>query len=241
MPGPTRNAGPPPLIGVTTYFEAASWGSWVREAALLPAPYLRAVERAGGVPVLLPPTTVRGAEAVVGALDGIVLSGGGDLEPGLYGAERHAETGPPQPSRDRYEFALIRAVIEADLPFLAICRGIQVLNVARDGDLVQHLPEAVGHDEHSPIPGRMGSHEVRIALASTIGKILGDQAAVPTHHHQAVRRLGKGLVAVAWTEDQVVEAIELQGHRFGLGVQWHPEESDDQRLFEALVAEAAER
>src|SRR5918992_2980260 len=118
MPGPTRDAGPPPLIGVTTYFEAASWRMWVREAALLPASYVRAVERAGGVPVLLPPTTARGAEAAVRALDGIVLAGGGGLEPGLYGAERHHETGPPQPARDRYEFALIRAVIEADLPFL---------------------------------------------------------------------------------------------------------------------------
>ena len=241
MPGPTRDAGPPPLIGVTTYYEAASWRVWVREAALLPAPYVRAVERAGGVPVLLPPTTTRGAEAVVRSLDGIVFSGGGDLEPGLYGAERHHETGPPQPARDRYEFALIRAVIEADLPFLAVCRGIQVLNVAREGDLVQHLPDAVGHDRHAPVPGKMGSHEVRITLASTLGKVLGDHADVPTYHHQAVRRLGKGLVAVAWTDDQVVEAIELQGHRFGLGVQWHPEEGDDPRLFEALVAEAAGR
>ena len=241
MPGPSRNAGPPPLIGVTTYFEAASWRMWVREAALLPASYVRAVERAGGVPVLLPPTTARGAEAAVRALDGIVLAGGGDLEPGLYGAERHAETGPPQPLRDRYEFALTRAVIAADLPFLAICRGLQVLNVAREGDLVQHLPDVVGHDEHAPAPGKMGSHQVHITLASTLGKILGDRADVPSYHHQAVRRLGKGLVAVAWTDDQVVEAIELQGHRFGLGVQWHPEEGDDPRLFEALVAAAGDR
>ncbi|HEY7485135.1 MAG TPA: gamma-glutamyl-gamma-aminobutyrate hydrolase family protein [Streptosporangiaceae bacterium] len=241
MPGPTRDAGPPPLIGVTTYYEAASWGVWVREAALVPAPYLRAVERAGGVPILLPPTTARGAEVAVQALDGIVFAGGGDLEPGLYGAERHQETGPPQPARDRYEFALIRAAIEADLPFLAICRGIQVLNVVREGDLVQHLPDAVGNKEHAPVPGKMGTHEVRITLASTLGKILGEQADVPTHHHQAVRRLGKGLVAVAWTDDQVVEAIELQGHRFGLGVQWHPEEGDDLRLFEALVAEITGR
>jgi putative glutamine amidotransferase len=241
MPGPMHDAGPPPLIGVTTYFEAARWGAWVREAALLPAPYVRAVERAGGVPVLLPPASARSAKAAVHGLAGIVLAGGGDVEPGLYGDKRHAETGPPQPERDRYEFALIRRAIETDVPFLAICRGIQVLNVARDGDLVQHLPDAVGHDGHAPAPGKMGSHEVRITLASTLGKILGERADVPTHHHQAVRRLGKGLVAVAWTDDQVVEAVELQGHRFGLGVQWHPEEDDDSRLLEAFVAAAAGR
>jgi putative glutamine amidotransferase len=239
MPGPTRKAGPPPLIGVTTYYEAASWGVWVREAALLPAPYIRAVERAGGVPVLLPPTAARGVESLIRGLDGVVFAGGGDVEPALYGAARHEATGPPQPDRDRFEFALVRAVIEADLPFLAVCRGIQVLNVAREGDLVQHLPEAVGNDDHSPERGKMGAHAVRINLASTVGKILGEQADVATHHHQAVKRLGKGLVAVAWTDDQVVEAIELQGHRFGLGVQWHAEEGDDLRLFEALVTEAA--
>jgi putative glutamine amidotransferase len=241
MPGPMRDSGPPPLIGVTTYLEAASWGKWVREAALLPAPYVRMVERAGGVPVLLPPASARSAKAAVHGLDGIVLSGGGDLEPGLYGAKRHAETGPPQPARDRYEFALIRAAIEADLPFLGICRGIQVLNVAREGDLVQHLPDVVGHDGHSPVPGRMGAHEVRITLTSTLGKILGERADVPTHHHQAIRRLGRGLIAVAWTDDQVVEAVELQGHRFGLAVQWHPEEGDDPTLMEAFVAAAAGR
>jgi putative glutamine amidotransferase len=242
MSEPTRQAGPPPLIGVSTYLEAARWGNWVREAALLPAPYIRAVDRAGGVPVLLPPTTARNAKAAVRGLDGIVLAGGGDLEPGLYGAKRHGETTPPQPARDRYEFALVRAAIEADKPFLGICRGIQVLNVARDGDLVQHLPEAVGHDGHAPVPGKMASHEVRISLASELGKIMGERADVPTYHHQAIRRLGKGLVAVAWTDDQVVEAVELQGHRFGLAVQWHPEEDDeDTRLLEAFVAAAAGR
>ncbi|WP_308207921.1 gamma-glutamyl-gamma-aminobutyrate hydrolase family protein [Actinomadura madurae] len=167
--------------------------------------------------------------------------GGGDIDPDLYGAARHFETGPPQPQRDRFELALARAVVQADLPFLAICRGMQVLNVARGGTLIQHLPEAVGHKGHAPETGIVGSHPVQISATSLVGKILGDAAEVPAYHHQAVGRLGKGLSAVAWAEDQVVEAVELQGHRFGLAVQWHPEEGDDRRLFEALVAEAAGR
>ncbi|QXJ26215.1 gamma-glutamyl-gamma-aminobutyrate hydrolase family protein [Actinomadura graeca] len=241
-PGPGSARGGPPLIGVTAYQEPARWGVWVREAALLPATYPRSVERAGGVPVMLPPTaSLRGLEALVSRLDGLVLAGGGDLDPELYGAVRHAETGPPQPQRDRFELALIRAAVDADLPFLAICRGMQVLNVARGGALVQHLPEAVGHEGHAPQTGIVGSHRVRISATSTVGKILGDASDVPTYHRQAVGRLGKGLSAVAWAQDQVVEAVELQGHRFGLGVQWHPEEGGDRRLFEALVAEAAGR
>lgn len=241
-PRPAPGDGAPPLIGVTTYQEPARWGVWVREAALLPVPYLRSVERAGGVPVLLPPaSTLRGLDTLVSRLDGVVLAGGGDLDPDLYGAARHFETGPPQPQRDRFELALARAVVDADLPFLAICRGMQVLNVARGGTLIQHLPEAVGHRSHAPETGIVGSHPVQISATSLVGKILGDAAEVPAYHHQAVGRLGKGLSAVAWAEDQVVEAVELQGHRFGLAVQWHPEEGDDRRLFAALVAEAAGR
>ncbi|MFB4311364.1 gamma-glutamyl-gamma-aminobutyrate hydrolase family protein [Actinomadura sp. GTD37] len=241
-PGPAAEAGAPPLIGITTYQEPARWGVWVREAALLPVPYARSVERAGGIPVLLPPAaTLRGVDALVARLDGIVLAGGGDVGPDLYGAARHHETGPPQPQRDRFELALVRAIVAADLPFLAICRGMQVLNVARGGALIQHLPEAVGHKGHAPEAGIVGSHRVQISATSLVGGILGDAADVPTYHHQAVGRLGKGLTAVAWAEDQVVEAVELQGHRFGLAVQWHPEEGDDRRLFEALVAESARR
>ncbi|WP_119730366.1 gamma-glutamyl-gamma-aminobutyrate hydrolase family protein [Thermomonospora amylolytica] len=234
--------GAPPIIGVTSYEEPARWGVWIREAALLPASYPRAIERAGGVAVLIPPAdALGGLPALVRRLDGVVLAGGPDVDPVLYGARRHPETGPPQPRRDRFELALVRAVLDAGLPFLAICRGMQVLNVALGGTLVQHLPETVGHDEHGPAPGRIGRHRVRIDPAGLLGKMLGDQADVPTYHHQAVDRLGTGLVPVAWTDDRVVEAVELQGHRFGLGVQWHPEDGDDPRLFAGLVTEAAGR
>jgi putative glutamine amidotransferase len=240
--GPGDAAHSPPIIGITTYLEPARWGVWVREAALLPVPYVRAVERAGGVPVLLPPTGgLRGLDALVRGMDAIVIAGGGDVDPDLYGAQRHPETGPPQPQRDRFELALVRAAVDADLPFLAICRGLQILNVARGGTLVQYLPQEVGHEIHAPAIGMIGHHHVHINPTSTVGKILGDGAEVPTYHHQAVERLGKGLSAVAYAADRVVEAVELQGHRFGIGVQWHPEEGDDRRLFEALVAEATGR
>ncbi|TNY36366.1 gamma-glutamyl-gamma-aminobutyrate hydrolase family protein [Thermomonospora catenispora] len=231
--------GAPPIIGVTAYEDPARWGVWIREATLLPASYPRAIERAGGVPVLIPPTdALDGLPALMRRLDGVVLAGGPDVDPALYGARRHPETGPPHPRRDRFELALVRAVLEAGLPFLAVCRGMQLLNVALGGTLLQHLPEVVGHEEHLPAPGRIGRHRVRIAPECLLGAMLGDQVEVPTYHHQAVDRLGAGLVPVAWTDDRVVEAVELSGHRFGLGVQWHPEDGDDLRLFAGLVAEA---
>jgi putative glutamine amidotransferase len=231
----------PPLIGITTYLEAAHWDAWVREAAVLPVSYLRAVERAGGVPVLVPPPGRVGLPALIARLDGLIFSSGPDLDPALYGEEPHEETSPPQQQRDRSELALMRGAIDTDLPFLAIDRGMSVLNIAREGSLVQHLPDLVGGTLHAPAPGRFGRHRVQISLASAVGKIIGDQAEVHTAHHQALKRLGKGLVAVAWTDDQVVEAVELQGHRFGVGVQWQPQEGDDLRLFEALVAAARTR
>jgi putative glutamine amidotransferase len=172
-------------------------------------------------------------------LDGLVFTGGADLDPGLYGEAPHERTSPPQPHRDRFELALLRAAIEADLPFLAIGRGMQALNVLREGSLVQHLPDVVGGDAHAPVPGRLGRHAVQLSATGILGRILGDRIEVASGHHQAVKRLGRGLVAVAWAEDQVVEAVELQGHRFGIGVQWHPEEGDDHGLFEAFVREAA--
>ena len=229
-----------PLIGITTYQEAARWGVWVREAALLATAYPRAVERGGGVAVLLPPPAgLDGVEVLVSRLDGLVIAGGPDVEPARYGEEPHESTGGPDVPRDRWESALLRAALEADKPFLAVCRGMQLLNVVQGGTLIQHLPDEVGHDRHLPRQGRFTRHKVRIAADSLAGRVLGEYADVPTYHHQAVRHLGRGLTPVAWAGDQVVEAIEAQDHRFGLGVQWHPEEGDDLRLFEALAKAAS--
>jgi putative glutamine amidotransferase len=203
------------------------------------ADYVESIRRAGAAVAEL--TVGEPPEDVVKRVDGVLLTGGGDLDPALYGAEPHATFEAAEPGRDAFDIALVKAAVAANLPVLAICRGMQVLNVARGGALIQHLPEAVGHKGHAPETGIVGAHRVQISATSLVGKILGDSADVPTYHHQAVSRLGKGLSAVAWAEDQVVEAVELQGHRFGLAVQWHPEEGDDKRLFEALVAEAADR
>ncbi|MDX6741346.1 gamma-glutamyl-gamma-aminobutyrate hydrolase family protein [Actinocorallia sp. A-T 12471] len=229
-----------PLIGVTTYQDAARWGAWVREAALLPVSYQRSVERAGGLPVLLPPLAdLEGAPELVARLDALVVAGGPDIDPSRYGARPHERTGEPNQARDRYESALLHAAVDAHLPFLAVCRGMQLLNVVRGGTLIQHLPDEVGHEGHAPVPGRFSRHRVRIAPESRTGKAMGALADVPTYHHQAVGRLGSGLVAVAWAADKVIEAVELEGHPFGVGVQWHPEEGDDLSLFQALVAQVA--
>jgi putative glutamine amidotransferase len=226
------------LIGITSHMTAARWGDWVREAVLSPQSYSRAVERAGAVPVLLPPIPPGGIPRLIDRLDGVLFTGGDDVDPALYGAARHERTDQPDATRDRFELALARAVVDAGLPFLAICRGLHVLNVARGGTLIQHLPDAVGHHGHAPDRARLSLHNVRIDPDSKLGTLLGKQARVPGSHHQAVDRLGDGLVAVAWADDQVVEAAELRGNPFGIGVQWRPEETDDLRIFEALAAAA---
>jgi len=223
-----------PLIGITTYVEPASWGHWRLEAALVPYDYVRAVERAGGRAVLVPPDP-EGTEEILDALDGIVFSGGNDLEPGSYGAEAHPSTNGTNPERDRGELALLEEALARDLPVLAICRGFEVLNVARGGDLVQHLPEVVGHEEHRAVVGEFSEHEVRVDPGSQVGEVAGP---VKSHHHQGIGRIGDGLRAVAWAEDGTVEAIEDPGKPFVVGVLWHPEAGEDQRLFERLVEAA---
>jgi putative glutamine amidotransferase len=223
-----------PLIGITTYVEPAAWGHWQLDAALVPYDYVRAVERAGGRALLVPPDE-DGVEETVAALDGIVFSGGNDVAPDHYGAEAHPTTGGTNPARDRGELALLRAALARDLPVLAICRGFEVLNVARGGDLVQHLPDVVGHEEHRVVVGEFSEHPVRVDPSSRIGNVSGT---VKSHHHQGVGRIGDGLREVAWAEDGTVEALEDPDKPFVVGVLWHPEAGEDQRLFDQLVEAA---
>jgi putative glutamine amidotransferase len=226
-----------PLIGITSYAEEIRWGVWTEEAALVPLSYVRAVDRAGGRALVVPPAE-DGLDETLAALDGVIFSGGGDLDPRLYGAQPHPETDAPRAARDAAELRMLKAALDRDMPVLAICRGSQVLNVARGGDLVQHLPEAVGHDQHRHTPGAFADHDVNVAQDSRLAAVLGDRAPVKSHHHQAYGRIGEGLREVAWAEDGVVEGLEDPEKRFALGVLWHPEEGEDAALFEALVAEA---
>jgi putative glutamine amidotransferase len=227
-----------PLVGITTYVTAARFGAWDTEAALVPGDYVRAVERAGGRPLLVPPSEA-GVEETLDAVDGLIFSGGSDLEPELYGQDPHPETYGVVPERDRAELALLTAALERDLPVLAICRGSQVLNVALGGDLVQHLPDLVGHEQHKHTPGVFADHDVDVENGTRLAALLGERAAVKSHHHQGFGRLGDGLRASARAEDGAVEAVEASALRFALGVLWHPEAGEDMKLFDALVEEAA--
>jgi putative glutamine amidotransferase len=226
-----------PLVGITTYVVPATHGDWEEESALVPVDYVRAVERAGGRPLLVPPST-EGVEETLDALDGIVFSGGGDLDPSLYGQAPHEATGGIVEERDRGELALLQAALERDMPVLAVCRGSQLLNVGLGGDLVQHLPEVVGHDRHKHTPGQFADHGVQVEPETRLGELLGEHAPVKSHHHQGFGRIGEGLREAAHADDGTVEALEDPARRFAIGVLWHPEAGEDMRLFEELVAEA---
>jgi putative glutamine amidotransferase len=226
-----------PLIGITTYVEEASWGHWTLEAALIPYDYVRSLEHAGARALLVPPSA-EGVEETLDALDGLLLSGGNDLDPDSYGANAHPETNGTRPERDRGELALLEGALARDMPVLAVCRGFQVLNVARGGDLVQHLPDLVGSEQHREVKGTFSDHGVKIDDDSRLGSVLGDGAPVKSHHHQGVGRVGDGLREVAWADDGTIEALEDPARRFAVGVLWHPEAGEDLKLFEALVAEA---
>jgi putative glutamine amidotransferase len=228
-----------PLVGITTYVTPARWGNWEQEAALIPAQYVQAVERAGGRPLLVPPSA-EGIAETLDALDALIFSGGSDLSPETYGQEPHPETYGVVPERDDAELALLTAALERDLPVLAICRGSQVLNVALGGDLLQHLPEVVGDEKHKHTPGAYADHDVSIEPGTRIGRLLGEDVPVKSHHHQGFGRLGSGLVEAARAEDGTIEAVEDPSRRFTLGVLWHPEAGEDLKLFEELVNEARE-
>ena len=226
-----------PVIGITTYAEEATWGVWRLPAALIPLDYVHAVERAGGRALLIPPSE-DGVAETLDVLDGIVFSGGADVDPAAYGADAHQETDEPQARRDAGELALLTVALERDLPTLAICRGFQLWNVARGGDLVQHLPETLGHDDHKLVPGEFAEHPVEVKEGSKLASIVGGTPTVTSHHHQGVGRLGEGLVETAWAADGTIEGAEDPSHRFAVGVQWHPESGRDDGLFAKLVEEA---
>jgi putative glutamine amidotransferase len=227
-----------PLIGITSYVEPAQWGAWELEAALVPWMYVQAIERAGGRALLVPPSE-EAPEETLDALDGLLFSGGNDLDPSSYDADPHPETTATRPERDRGELALLEGALARDMPVLAVCRGSQVLNVVRGGDLVQHLPEVVGDERHKHTPGVFADHDVRVEPASKLGELVGDHAPVKSHHHQGYGRIGEGLREVAWADDGTVEALEDPDKRFAVGVLWHPEAGEDFTLFRALVEQAA--
>lgn len=235
-----------PIIGVTTYYVDAAWGAWRQLSSLVPAAYFELVVGAGARPVLLPPVRSApggpgaGASDVVGVLDGLVLTGGGDIDPAAYGEEAHPSVSGVDPDRDRSELALLSAALERDLPVLAICRGIQVLNVHRGGSLVQHLPETTGRDDHRRKLGTYEDITIVTTPGSRLASIMGEKATVSCSHHQAVDRLGSELEVTARSADpfeSLVEGVELASRRFVVGVQWHPEQAGDRRLFDALVSE----
>ncbi len=199
--------------------------------------YVNAVTRAGGRPLLVPPDADAVAETL-DALDGLLFSGGSDLDPATYDADPHPQTNNTRPDRDRAELALISGALERDMPVLAVCRGMEVLNVARGGDLVQHLPEVVGDEDHKHTPGVFGDHEVDLKPGTRVCRLLGDRTPVKSHHHQGVGRLGEGLVETAWAEDGTIEAIEDPARRFALGVLWHPEQGEAFARFKELGEEA---
>ena len=234
-----------PVVGITTSEQQARWGCWDTTATLVPADYVRRVEAAGAVAVLLPaPAAAAGDERAAAAaaatavarLDGIVLTGGVDVDPARYGESSHEQTQSPDPARDVYELALVAECARSSKPLLAICRGMQLLNVARGGTLLQHLPDEAGRRDHMPDPGSFVPRSVRVVPGSRLAEVAkSTELVVPCHHHQAVGRVGEGLVVSAVCDDGVVEALEGPGPGFLLGVQWHPEAERDASLFDALV------
>jgi putative glutamine amidotransferase len=224
-----------PVIGITTYVEPATWGVWHNlPTTLVPHDYVAAVTVAGGRAVLLPPDDLD--TDVLRILDGLVLSGGADLGPELYGADPAPHT-VTRPERDAAEMLLARAALTRDLPVLGVCRGMQLLTVAAGGTLHQHLPDVLGHDRHRPAPGVYGEHEARFTPGSRIATLMGDDTRVHCFHHQGVDDPGT-LTVTGRAEDGTAETVEDPAHRFVLGVQWHPEVTRDKRLFGALVAAA---
>lgn len=227
---------------MTAATESVSYGVWREVPAFMsPASYVRAVQRAGGRPVLLipDPEDAEDPEGVLDVIDALIVTGGaGDVNPALYGEEPHPETGPVQEERDAYELALVRAAVERRMPVLGVCRGMQILNVVYGGGIEQHIPDVVGHEEHRHTPGTFADHEVDLEPGSLAARAVGAvRAPVKSHHHQGVKEVGAGLAVTARADDETVEAIEDPSCPFVLGVLWHPEEDEKSQLIKALVSE----
>jgi putative glutamine amidotransferase len=236
---------PRPVIGICTALARANWGVWKeRDAALLARSYIEAIQRAGGLAVMIPPDGRFEDEPdeLLDLLDGLILAGGNDIDPAYYGADLHPETRSLVPERDRAELALATRAVERDMPVLGICRGMQLINVAFGGTLSQHLPEELGHEEHRRTPGSFegSEHDVRLTGGSLAARAAGEELhSTKSHHHQGVATLGDGLEVTGHsTIDDLPEAIEAPGRRFVLGVQWHPEADEQSRVVAAIVEHA---
>jgi putative glutamine amidotransferase len=235
-----------PIVGICAALERARWGVWDRTAVLLPHNYIAALQSAGAVPLMLPPDPAVTADPdlVLDLIDGLVLAGGADVDPSFYGAERTPEMTYTVPERDEFEIALARRAIERNVPLLGICRGMQVLNVACGGTLIQHLPHHLGHGEHLRVPGSFegAGHPVHLEPGSLAAQAAGEEHhETLSHHHQGIDRLGDELVVSGWADvDELPEAIEIPDRRFALGVQWHPEADETSQIIATLVEEARE-
>lgn len=228
-----------PLIGICAAIERVSWGVWVdQEVVMAPRNYAGSVQAAGAIAVVLPPDrrALEDSAPFVDRIDGLLLAGGADVDPSSYGAEAGPATTGTWPERDRFEVALANAALDRGMPILGICRGMQVLNVACGGTLEQNLPDVVGSQRHREVAGRFSDHDVRLDPGSLAARATGgESAAVKSHHHQGVDRLGAGLVVSGHADDGVVEAVERPDRGFTLGVLWHPEEDEASRVIAALV------
>lgn len=231
-----------PVIGLTTYLEQAKQGVWDVRAAFLPQQYFDSVTASGGTAVLLPPQPEpeASAESVLDGLDGLILTGGLDVQPELYGAERHPSTDPARADRDAWELALLTGAERRGLPIFGICRGLQLINVARGGKLHQHLPEDLGTERYRIGGGVFAENTVDVEPETVLAGLLGEgEFGVHSYHHQGVSELGEGLVVTARADDGLVQAFEDPTSPYLVAVQWHPEENGaDRRLFEGLVAAA---
>jgi putative glutamine amidotransferase len=234
-----------PVIGICAALERASWSVWDQRAALLSLSYVTAVQRAGGLAIMLPPDErlIEEPDEVLDLLDGLMLAGGADIDPASYGQPAHPETVDTVPERDAFEIALTRAAIERNLPVLGICRGMQLLNVVHGGTLLQHLPDLFGHEDHRRVLGSFegAEHDVVLSEGSLAASAAGEIVHVTrSHHHQGVDRIGDGLIVSGTsTMDGLPEAVELPDRTFVLGVQWHPEADEGSAVIGALVAAAS--